>query len=46
LLSESMVTPELEVLRLTRGDTVVYMESTEYDHFTDAEKSFWRLCFQ
>lgn len=41
LLSESMVTPELEVLRLTRGDTVVYMESTEYDHFTDAEKSFW-----
>ena len=38
LLSEAMVTPELEVLELTRNDSVFYLESTEYESYTDAVK--------
>jgi membrane-bound serine protease (ClpP class) len=41
LLSEAMVTPELEVLELSNADTVLYMESTEFASLTDAEKEAW-----
>ncbi len=41
LLSEAMVTPELEVLRLSNADTSLYMESTQFATLTDPEKEVW-----
>jgi len=41
ILSEAMVTPELEVLELSNADTVLYMESTEFESLTDAQKESW-----
>jgi membrane-bound serine protease (ClpP class) len=41
LLSESMVTPELEVIQLIKEDSVRYLEANEYDELSDKEKEEW-----
>ena len=41
LLSSAMVTPELEVLELTHGDSTVVIEGSKYEKWNDRDKAFW-----
>lgn len=41
LLSESMVTPELEVVELAKGDSTLVLESKDYERLSGEEKEFW-----
>ena len=41
LLSAAMVTPELEILKLKNKDSVLIIEATNYQKFSDKEKSFF-----
>lgn len=41
LLSEAMVTPELEVLELVDGDSSIFMDAKDYEDLTDAQKKQW-----
>ncbi len=41
LLSEAMVSPDLEVLELTRGDSILVIEGKHYAKFSEKEKAFW-----
>lgn len=41
LLSESMVTPELEILELKNGDSTLVLDGKDYARFTEAERKFW-----
>lgn len=41
LLSEAMVTPELEVMEISNDSMTLYMEATEFATLTDAEKEVW-----
>lgn len=41
LLSQAMVTPELEVVKVQKGDSIRYMEANTYDELTDAEREEW-----
>jgi len=41
LLSQAMVTKELEVLQITQGDSVRFLEKHEYEELTEEEKNGW-----
>ena len=41
LLSEAMVTPGLEIYRISNGDSVRYVEATDYDSMSDSEQTEW-----
>ena len=41
LLSAAMVTPELEIYQLKNKDSVLTIESKNYEHFSENEKKVW-----
>ncbi|HSQ41110.1 MAG TPA: NfeD family protein, partial [Fibrobacteraceae bacterium] len=41
LLSQAMVTPELEVVKVQKGDSIRYLDAKDYDELTDLEKAEW-----
>lgn len=41
LLAESMVTPELEVVKVQKGDSLRYMDAKDYEELSDAERKEW-----
>lgn len=41
LLSAAMVSPDLEILEFTRGDSTLVIEGKHYEKFSEKEKQFW-----
>ena len=41
LLSQAMVSPDLEIIKLTKGDSIKFMHLFQYDELKDKDKDFW-----